>query len=311
MRSDMRTQEIARWLETEPTLEALRHVFPHEWEAVELQLTAAGEAGEDGLHALVSQLSAPTSGSRDHRPRSKDLVSREVRRQMLLHAVQRAAFTAEAGVDRAEIAFDSFNGLVLQRLLFRRGLERRPVSLLANAVLWPLARQRRYVMPLVRPQGVYCFYSSALVRRLTKLIGTRQTLEIAAGDGTLSRFLQQRGVDVVATDNQSWERSIDYPDDVVRQDAVAALRARRPQVVVCSWPPVGNAFEREVFRTPSVETYIVIGSARETGSGNWYDYRRQTGFNFVWDHSLSRLVLPRYQGNAVLVFQRQLPSERS
>lgn len=302
---DGRRPDVLRWLDTEPTLDELRRVFPHEWEDVQTRLSAAAEDGETALHALVAELSAPRVGTPDHRRRKDDLVADEVRRQMLLHAVQRAAFTAEAGVDRSEIAFDRLNGQILQRLFFRRGLERKPVSTLAYTLLWPLARQRRYVMPLVRPRGVYCFYSAALVRRLAKLIGSRETLEIAAGDGTLSRFLRQRGVDVVATDNHSWARSIDYPDDVVRQDAVAALRARRPQVVVCSWPPVGNAFEREVFRTPSVQTYIVIGSTRETGSGNWFDYRRQTGFTYVRDLSMGRLVLPRYQGNAVLIFQRR------
>ncbi|MCG7284770.1 hypothetical protein MHY85_02135 [Cellulomonas sp. ACRRI] len=91
----------------------------------------------------------------------------------------------------------------------------------------------------------------------------------------------------------------------MKQDAITALRTRAPRMVVCSWPPVGNSFEREVFRTPSVETYIVIGSSRETGSGNGYDYRRRTGFSFVHDHHLTRLMLPRYQDNAVLVFQRR------
>jgi len=300
-----RRSDVVRWLATEPTLEELRRTFPHEWDQVQIRLARAADAGEDALRALVVEVSAPRAGSPDRQPRAKDLVAHEVRRQMLAHAIQRAAFEAEAGADKSQIAFDAFSGRVLQRLFFRRGLERRPVSMLAYAVLWPLARQRRYVMPLVRPRGIYCFYSAALVRRLTKLIGPRETLEIAAGDGTLTRLLKERGVDVVATDNQSWSRSIDYPDHVARQDAVSALRARKPQVVVCSWPPVGNVFEREVFRTPSVETYIVVGSSRETGSGNWFDYRRQTGFQFVHDYSLSRLVLPRYQGNAVLVFQRR------
>lgn len=308
-------QELLRWLGTEPSLEELRRVFPHEWEDVEERLDAAARRGNDALHALVVEISAPRAGSPDHRRSAKDSVAAEVRRQMMLHAIQRAAFTAEAGVDPSRIAFDSLNGRLLQWLFFRSGLRRKPVSLLAYSLLWPLARQRRYVMPLVRPRGVYCFYSATLLRRLTTLIGTHETLEIAAGDGTLSRFLRDLGVDIVATDNHSWTRSIDYPHDVVRQDAASALRARRPQVVVCSWPPVGNTFEREVFRTPSVQTYIVIGSSRETGSGNWFDYRRQTTFRYVNDYSLSRLVLPRYQGNAVLVFQRigsvaELPTQR-
>lgn len=71
-----------------------------------------------------------------------------MRREMILHAVQRAAFTAESGVDQSQIQLDRFNGWV-QRLFFRCGLQRKPVSLALHAPLWPLARQRRYVMPLV------------------------------------------------------------------------------------------------------------------------------------------------------------------
>ena len=56
--------------------------------------------------------------------------------------------------------------------------------------LWPLLWQRRYLMPLVARKGIYCFYSARLVDRLAALIGDRPALEIAAGDGTLSRFLR-------------------------------------------------------------------------------------------------------------------------
>ena len=62
-------------------------------------------------------------------------------------------------------------------------------------------------MPLVEPRGIYCFYSGALVARLAALIGARSCVEIAAGDGTLSRFLRDAGVDVVATDDASWTQT--------------------------------------------------------------------------------------------------------
>jgi hypothetical protein len=38
------------------------------------------------------------------------------------------------------------------------------------------------------------------------LIGERECLEIAAGDGTLARFLEAEGVRITATDDHSWRR---------------------------------------------------------------------------------------------------------
>jgi hypothetical protein len=43
-------------------------------------------------------------------------------------------------------------------------------------------------------------------------------------------------------------------------DAVTALRQHAPEVVICSWPPARNTFEREIFRTRSVQMYLVIAS---------------------------------------------------
>jgi hypothetical protein len=201
------------------------------------------------------------------------------------------------------VRFNLVNGWVAQRLLFEHGLRRKPVSMPAFRLLWPLLWQRRFLMPLVGPNGIYCFYSKPLIRRLAEMIGGRRALEIAAGDGTLARFLADAGVDVTPTDDHSW-RDVDFPDTVVRQDAAQAVRSRRPQVVLCSWPPAGNDFEREVFRTDSVELYVVIGSKHQFATGNWDAYEAQTQFEFAADEKLSALVLPPELDAAVYVFRR-------
>lgn len=151
-------------------------------------------------------------------------------------------------------------------------------------------------MPLVEPKGIYCLCSSGPIRALAEMIGDRSCLEIAAGDGTLSRFLAVEGVRIAATHDHSWRHSIDFPESVVRQDARTALRARRPQVVICSWPPRGNSFEREVFKTRSVELYVLIASRHEFAAGNWVACERQTEFTFAEDPALSRLLLPPRAG---------------
>jgi hypothetical protein len=126
-----------------------------------------------------------------------------------------------------------------------------------------------------------------------------------SGDGTLARFLRAEQVDVIATDDHSWDAVVDYPQDVLPETAARTLSRRRPAVVVCSWPPPGNHFERVVFDTPSVELYIVIGSRHEAAAGNWDTYRHQTTFEMTTDERLSRLTLPPENHGAVHVFRRR------
>jgi hypothetical protein len=206
-------------------------------------------------------------------------------------------------VHEGRLRFNVVNGWIAQRLLFESGLRRKPVSMPAFKLLWPLLWQKRYLMPLVGPRGIYCFYSKPLIARLRTMIGDRPALEIAAGDGTLSRFLADAGADITPTDDHSW-RDVDFPDSVLREDAATAVRTRRPAVVICSWPPAGNNFERAVFETDSVELYVVVGSRHRFATGNWETYEQQTAFALTEDEELSALVLPPELDAAVYAFRR-------
>jgi hypothetical protein len=138
------------------------------------------------------------------------------------------------------------------------------------------------------------------------MIASRSCLEIGAGDGTLTRFLENHGVQLTATDDHSWKNSVDYPEWVKRLDARVALATYNPEVVICSWPPSRNDFERFVFNTASVQLYIVIGSRHQFAFGNWEDYKQQSGFDLEEDKKLSALVLPPELGAAVYVFRRKI-----
>jgi hypothetical protein len=76
-------------------------------------------------------------------------------------------------------------------------------------------------------------------------------------------------------------------------------------VVICSWPPAGNDFEREVFRTATVALYVVVGSRHRFATGNWAAYEEQAEFDFAEDPELGRLVLPPELDAAVYVFRRR------
>jgi hypothetical protein len=61
-----------------------------------------------------------------------------------------------------------------------------------------------------------------------------------------------------------------------------------------------------VFKTPSVQTYIMIGSRAEAGAGNFGDYRAaEDTFSMTLDEELSALVLPPEIEPAVYVFERR------
>jgi hypothetical protein len=219
-------------------------------------------------------------------------------------AAQRTVQAAALGAGRRH-RFSLWNGLIIQRLFFARGLVRKPVAMRAFRWLWPLVTQKRLLMPLVNPKGIYAFYSDRLISALAGLVGKRATLEIAAGDGCLSRFLGDAGVTITATDDHSWAHAITYPELVHKLDAAAALARYKPAVVLCSFPPPNNDFEAKVFATDSVETYLVITTRHRFAAGNWESYQAQTAFEISSEPRISRLILPPQIDPALLVFQRK------
>lgn len=298
--------ETAEWLRNNPSLEELTEAYPDVWVQAQRdvdEVLSRDDAKE--IRAYISQAARPEAALPGRARSLADRLHHEIRRQMTVHLLKQAILSASTGVQEGRVRFNLVAGSVAQRLLFRRGLERKPVPLGAFRAVWPLLRgQRRLLMPLVQPRGIWCFYSRPLITRLAALIGDRSCLEIAAGDGTLSRFLSDAGVRIVATDDHSWSDSITFPESVLCEDARTALRRHRPQVVICSWPPSGNRFEQHVFTTAEVEQYIMIGSRHEAATGNWQAYREQTGFAYAEDRALSRLVLPPEVDHAVFVFTR-------
>jgi hypothetical protein len=300
--SRRRPSDQRAWLEGDPPLSAIRERFPREWEQVQRELATVVERDDvEAIKAYASNVARPP-----HVTGEPALVSALARQRLAAAALKQMGVSAATGVTAGTLRFGLVSGFLAQRLLLKGGgLERKPVSLRRFRLVWPLIRQKRYLMPLVEPRGIYCFYSSALIARLVALIDGRPCVEIAAGDGTLARFLRDAGADVVATDDHSWQQTRRTVADVVDQDARAALREHAPEVVLCSWPPAGNDFERWVFKTPSVKTYIVIAGASEFAAGNWNDYRAQTAFTMTPDPELAKLVLPPEIGSTVYLFTRR------
>ncbi|MDD2365590.1 MAG: hypothetical protein PHN84_05445 [Desulfuromonadaceae bacterium] len=306
-------EKIIEWLKSRPTLKDIDHQYPELVEDVRsdiaeiishktsAELVSYLEQMNQKERVLKKGLYSNNRGEKNIGKLAVHLLSSRV-----AHLVIKQHLVSEAsGVKKGKIRFNLFNGFLAQKLFFRVGLERKPVSLFWFRIIWPLVWQKRLLMPLVQPEGIYCFYSSKLVDSLVALIGEKDCLEIASGDGTLAAFLSERGVSVKATDDYSWKHEVNYPKFVTKQDAVDALREYLPEVVICSWPPAGNGFERYVFRSSHVKLYIVIGSRHHFGSGNWDDYNQQSAFDLELDERLSCQVLPPELDAAVYIFKRR------
>lgn len=305
------------------SLDELRTQFPEQWSDVGNRLVnAASTRRAADLTAFVEaavQRAAPwrarlqkSGGNPDvWRSARPHLVAERMSRLAAREALSAAAAQVSKGANSASegepttLRFGALSGRLVQQLFFSHGLVRKPVSMAAFRLLWPLVRQKQILMPLVQPKGIYCFYSRALAEALAREIGGRRALEIAAGDGTLTGFLKVAGADIRATDNHSWTQAIRFPEEVERLDARAALDRYQPQAVVCSFPPPGNDFERHVFRTASVERYIVVTTRHRFAAGDWDAYEQQRTFDLTDDARLARLVLPPEVDPAVLVFRRR------
>ncbi|AIQ11005.1 V-type ATP synthase subunit E family protein [Paenibacillus durus] len=203
------------------------------------------------------------------------------------------------------VRFNFWDGTILQKLLFKKGLERKPVSISLFRFFWRFIINKKMLMPLVNKHGIYCFYSKDLIKELSILIRENNCLEIGAGDGTLTKFLNEHNNNCKATDDYSWEHYITYPDFVEKADAKTALNKYNPKVVICSWPVPKNSYEKHVFKTNSVELYIVIGTKSATYTGDFDSYYNADKFSMEINERLSSLVLPPSDENAVYIFKRK------
>jgi hypothetical protein len=307
-------EKVMKWLQSNPSLDDLGVEFPEFRETVRRELAeivANGATTElPEYHKRMTQnervLAKKFQGNRGDNKIAIALVEQFVRTRMAHLAIKQHLVAEATGIEKGKVRFNLLNGYIAQKLLFSDGLNRKQVSIFWFRLIWPLLAQRRLLMPLVQPEGIYCFYSRRLIDELAGLIASRNCLEIAAGDGTLTRFLTDGGVRITATDDYSWKHEVKFPEFVVKRDAGDALREYAPEVVLCSWPPAGNSFEQQVFRTKSVQLYVVIGSRHRFAAGNWEEYRNQSVFDFEENKKLSRLVLPPELDSAVYIFRRKL-----
>lgn len=95
--------------------------------------------------------------------------------------------------------------------------------------------------------GMFAIVARNWIDELANWIGDRSCLEIMAGSGWLAKALSESGVDIVATDDLSWDfhKKVDLVFPVEKLNATASIkRYSDADVLIVSWPPYrGNAID--------------------------------------------------------------------
>ncbi len=93
---------------------------------------------------------------------------------------------------------------------------------------------------------IYQIYSEEFITKLADLLqdvllrtnSQRPVLEVMAGDGLLSHYLQPRlPRPIIPTDSKTSRDGIGFPKSVERIDAVEAIAKYKPSIVLMSWEP--------------------------------------------------------------------------
>ena len=90
-------------------------------------------------------------------------------------------------------------------------------------------------------RGLWLVIDEVWTHKLAQWIGQCKVIEIMAGGGWLAKALVSYGIDIIATDNYSWnsKHSIGKQHPVRRMTAIKA--ARLPgDILLVSWPPYGD-----------------------------------------------------------------------
>ncbi len=183
------------------------------------------------------------------------------------------------------------NAAALERLLWnRRGERRLPGTAELDRALARMSAGELWRLCEREPRGPLYFlptreWIAALARRCRTL--GRTVLEVGAGDGFVARRLARAapGLRVIATDSGAWERpegrmsaaerrrlrgeaipGLRLGPEVLRLEALRAVRRFRPDVVLAVWLPPGPLFSRLV-RAPCRWLLEVGAPGGVTGEG--------------------------------------------
>lgn len=152
-----------------------------------------------------------------------------------------------------------------------------------------------------RAHFVHQFWTREFVDALAGVIAGAvggPLVEVGAGRGDLARWLGERGLPLVATDDGSlldgrlrWPRGL--PAGVEPLGYAEALARHRPAFVLCSWMPLGEDWTPAFRACPSVRDYLLIGEGPGGCTGTPASFAAPPGWRGAFLPAVSRLGLTR------------------
>lgn len=116
---------------------------------------------------------------------------------------------------------------------------------------------------------IFQFYSKEFIAHIVKKINqlnAEKIIEIGAGDGFLSHFLQKMGIDIIPTDDYS-RPYVKHSKQVKKLNHIEALKKYNPDLVVINWEEYGASYSIDALKYPSVNHLLWIGEGYDGCNG--------------------------------------------
>lgn len=109
---------------------------------------------------------------------------------------------------------------------------------------------------IIKIQG-FSLITKRSLNELIKYIGNKKCLEIMAGTGSLSYYLNNKGIDIVATDNCQWQSDGRWGSkpwcNIEQIDCIDAIEKYRDrEVIIISWPYMDSNAYRSLLKMREV-----------------------------------------------------------
>ena len=298
-----------------PVLSELRELFPEAWEVVYQELALLAEHQDPAQ--IAQSLTRAHQEWQKNQPQCLALQKRFNSRlagQCGLQLIRKLALEQYARAVQQETlktggAAGLRDRLLLRLLILPMATARRALPYRLHRMAWRLLRNPAAATAMLLQAGCYLIAPVELIKSLGTLVGSRPTLEIGAGRGTLASSLRRSGIDITAVDDFSWADRLPMGSGVLQMDGREALERFKPQVVICCWPPPDNNFEQEIFSSPEVQDYLVIVSRHRYASGDHQAYAGAKEFRCVQaTGQLAEMLLPHEAESVLYIFSRRQAS---
>ncbi len=112
----------------------------------------------------------------------------------------------------------------------------------------PVSLNSFYSRTFCTKRGMWAIVTAGWTTALADWIGGRTAIEIMAGRGWLTRALSEHGVNIIATDDYSWDDTHDATEPVCKVEQMdaeeVALTHLDREVLICSWPHSTEPFQK-------------------------------------------------------------------